>query len=243
MGLRKHSKAKETKKFDKRSADDLGIPNNSTSYVKSMHNDETVEYVHCNLKDAHVFQLPIASKPETGWSAMSMAKESWQGTIKVVNRDGFSGLLLLDRLSGAVFAVCPLADMERCTDSSRYFVVQVKDATKTAYMGVAFNERTAAFDFNVAIGSCKRERDSKELPPPDTEASEPLLKRDAAKTDWLLNSEDACIGDRSGSVEPEMKDAETPMKGRSSGMDLGTRKLSKLTPAHEILQEAPFCTL
>lgn len=60
-----------------------------------------------------------------------------------------------------VFAVCPVTDegaVEKCLDSGRYFVLRIKSPQgKQAYIGMAFNERNDAFDFNVALAEHKAE--------------------------------------------------------------------------------------
>ncbi len=64
-------------------------------------------------------------------------------------------IYLIDRNSGSEFARAPISDgaVERAVDSSRYFVVRcINPNTKQkAFIGLAFNERNDAFEFNVAL--------------------------------------------------------------------------------------------
>lgn len=61
--------------------------------------------------------------------------------------------------SGELFGVCPIPRgqlhiaVESATDSSRNFVLRLEDpATKRhAFIGMSFGDRSAAFDFNVAL--------------------------------------------------------------------------------------------
>lgn len=62
--------------------------------------------------------------------------------------------------SGDLFALCPIHEpgmrnvaVEGVADSSRYFVLRVEDpATKRhAFLGMGFDERGDAFDFNAAL--------------------------------------------------------------------------------------------
>eukprot|EP01083_Nonionella_stella_P067698 179247_1 len=63
-----------------------------------------------------------------------------------------------------IFAVAPIRDdencVERCIDSSRYFVIKIENASgRHMFIGVAFNERNDAFDFNTALQDAQKERE------------------------------------------------------------------------------------
>ena len=150
-------------KAKKLSAEDIGIPSNGDVYCQSLKDLETVEYVRCKIRDTHVFKVS-APRQSSGWSATELTEELWQGTVKVVDRGVFSGILLTDRVTDELFAVCPIEEeVERCTDSSRYFIVKVKNARdgKTSRVGLAFNERSQAFDFNIALETSKKEQQAR----------------------------------------------------------------------------------
>ena len=66
------------------------------------------------------------------------------------------------KCSGTEFAACPIPAGERpqavepVTDSSRYFVLRLLDPShpqRRAFVGLGFNDRSEAFDFNVALVS------------------------------------------------------------------------------------------
>lgn len=69
--------------------------------------------------------------------------------------------------SNAVFAICQVTDdaaVERTLDSGRYFVLRITNAQgRHAFIGIAFNERNDAFDFNVALNEFKNELEREEL--------------------------------------------------------------------------------
>lgn len=161
---RKSSILSKQKKVDNSSANDVGVPNDGAAYLKSLENAEIVEYVRCKLNDAYILKAPI-SRPDSGWKATELKEELWKGTIKVVDRDSHSVIVLVDNAAN-IFAVWPIEDddtVERCTDSSRYFIVKTKDASIAGYkfIAIAFNERTDAFEFNVALQTSKREREDR----------------------------------------------------------------------------------
>ena len=67
-------------------------------------------------------------------------------------------VMLEDCEAGTLFARCPLdndkpeVSVEPVTDSSRYFVLRVVDSTgRHAFLGMGFNERSDAFDFNITL--------------------------------------------------------------------------------------------
>ena len=139
------------------------IPSSGSAYFQSLENSEIIEYVRCNLADAHILDIDI-DRPAGGWSATGFAEDLWQGTVKVVDRGGLSVILLIDKVSNEVTAVFPIVDggsVERCVDSSRYFVIRVKNEEDgiSKHIAVAFNERTSAFDFNVALETSRREKE------------------------------------------------------------------------------------
>ena len=72
--------------------------------------------------------------------------------MKIVAKGRLAVIMLIDNANNT-FAVCPVSDdgaVERTVDSGRYFVLRIQNAQgRHAYIGIAFNERNDAFDFNV----------------------------------------------------------------------------------------------
>ena len=141
-------------------AEEAGVPNEAAAYLQSLEDPEVIERVRCSIPDAHVFKLPTR-QTAGGWRGADWDQEVWQGTLKVVERGDLTVILLVDRTTGAIFAVCPVKDgaVDRCVDSSRYFVLRVENANgRHMYIGMAFNERNDAFDFNTSLEDARRER-------------------------------------------------------------------------------------
>lgn len=86
--------------------------------------------------------------------------------MKIVAKGKLAVILLVDS-ENKTFAVCPVTDdtaVERTLDSGRYFVLRIQNAQKQkAFIGIAFNERNDAFDFNVALSDFKSECERDEL--------------------------------------------------------------------------------
>ncbi len=144
--------------------------------------DEIIQRTRLKIPNAHVFKLP--PKPTGGgWRGADWSDKIWQGTLKVVERSSSSGgesngttaVLLVDADEERnVFAVCPIRHhalndrnysrssngVDRCVDSSRYFVLRIQNAEgRHTYIGLAFNERNDAFDFNTALEDSRREKE------------------------------------------------------------------------------------
>lgn len=134
--------------------------------------DELIERVRLKILNAHVFKLP--PKPSSGgWRGADWRDKVWQGTLKVVERGENTAVLLVDAQEERnIFAVCPIMHnidgknnvgngIDRCIDSSRYFVLRIQNAQgRHMYIGLAFNERNDAFDFNTALEDSRREKES-----------------------------------------------------------------------------------
>ncbi|GKY97598.1 hypothetical protein MPSEU_000718200 [Mayamaea pseudoterrestris] len=145
-------------------AEQAGVPNEAAAYLHSLEDSEVIERVRCNISDAHVFKLPPA-QTAGGWRGADWDQEVWQGTLKVVERGNLTVVLLVDKNTNAIFAVCPVKEgaVDRCVDSSRYFVLRVESATgRHMFIGVAFNERNDAFDFNTSLEDARREKQAEE---------------------------------------------------------------------------------
>jgi adaptin ear-binding coat-associated protein 1/2 len=157
-------------------AEQAGVPNEAAAYLKSLEDPTVIERVRCTIPEAHIFKLP--TKPSSGgWRGADWDKEVWQGTLKVVERGDLTVVLLVDTSNpGSIFAVCPVKDgaVDRCVDSSRYFVLRVENGCsgKHMFIGMAFNERNDAFDFNTSLEDARREKEA------EKEASEAAQKYD-----------------------------------------------------------------
>ena len=106
------------------------------------------------LPQCHVFKIPTRRSAD-GHRASDWPKEpTWSGKCKVIAKGKTAAVVLVDQ-NNATFAVCPVTDdsaVERVLDSGRYFVLRIQNAQgKHAFIGIAFNERNDAFDFNVAL--------------------------------------------------------------------------------------------
>ena len=156
-------------------AEEAGVPNEAGAYLQSLEDPEVIERVRCQIPEAHVFKLP--PRPGAGgWRGADWDKEVWQGTLKVVERGDLTVILLVDSKTQAIFAVCPVREgcVERTVDSSRYFVLRVENGVtgKHIYVGMAFNERNDAFDFNTSLEDARREKEA------EKEATENAKKYD-----------------------------------------------------------------
>eukprot|EP01038_Epipyxis_sp_PR26KG_P004613 gene4613-6490_t len=121
---------------------------------------DEVERTLCQLPQVHVFKIP-ARKSADGYRASDWPKDpTWSGKLKIVSKGRTAAIILMDD-KNQTFAICPVTDdaaVERTLDSGRYFVLRIKNAQdRHAFIGIAFNERNDAFDFNVALAEFKSE--------------------------------------------------------------------------------------
>lgn len=135
-------------------------------FTASSSEESEIERTLCQLPEVYVFKIPVRSSAE-GYRAADWPKDHmWTGKIKIVAKGNTAYIFLLGA-DDKVFALCPVTDdnaVERTVDSGRYFVLRIQNAQgKHAYIGIAFNERNHAFDFNVTLSEHKEslERESK----------------------------------------------------------------------------------
>lgn len=85
---------------------------------------------------------------------------TWTGKVKIISRGRVCSIVLLDN-ENKIFAVCYASEdgaVERTLDSGRYFVLRITNQQgRHAFIGIAFNERNDAFDFNVTLSEFKNE--------------------------------------------------------------------------------------
>lgn len=74
--------------------------------------------------------------------------------------------IILSDDKNQVFAICQVTDdaaVQRTLDSGRYFVLRITNQQgRHAFIGIAFNERNDAFDFNVALSEFRGEIEREE---------------------------------------------------------------------------------
>jgi len=144
-----------------------GKPSDAAVFLQSLQNPEIVERVRAKIQNAHVFKLPPRQSASVGWRGADWKEKVWQGTVKVVERGDLTAVLLVDKSKGSIFAVCPVKEgaVDRCVDSSRYFVLRIENANgRHMFIGVAFNERNDSFDFYTALEDSRREREMEKNP-------------------------------------------------------------------------------
>mmetsp|Transcript_688 Transcript_688/g.967 ORF Transcript_688/g.967 Transcript_688/m.967 type:complete len:286 (-) Transcript_688:2169-3026(-) len=144
-----------------------GNPSDAAIFLQSLKDPTIVERVRATILNAHVFKLPPKQSASVGWRGADWKEKVWQGTLKVVERGDLTAVLLVDRSEGSTFAVCPVKEgaVDRCVDSSRYFVLRIENANgRHMFIGLAFNERNDSFDFNTSLEDSKREREQEKNP-------------------------------------------------------------------------------
>ena len=118
------------------------------------------EYESVLLVKPEVFVYRIPPRPGArGYRAdeWKLDQPDWTGRLKVVSRGKKLNVRLEDKTSGELFALAPVdahpgVAVEAVLDSSRYFVLRlVNEGGQTAFVGIGFQDRGDAFDFNVAL--------------------------------------------------------------------------------------------
>ncbi|KAK6780647.1 hypothetical protein RDI58_022831 [Solanum bulbocastanum] len=121
--------------------------------------EESFEHTLLVVREVSVFKIP--PRPTSGGYKCGEWLQSdkiWTGRLRVVSCKERCEIRLEDPNSAELFAACFVppgqreSSVESVLDSSRYFVLKIEDGRgKHAFIGLGFNERNEAFDFNVAL--------------------------------------------------------------------------------------------
>ncbi|CAD7955660.1 unnamed protein product [Amoebophrya sp. A120] len=120
--------------------------------------EQQIEYTILNRRDVNAFQVPPRATA-AGHRAEEWKNCIWQGKVWVVAKGPHVVLRLVKPATEEMFlqSVIEHGDhekfIERTVDSSRYFVLRVvhPGTKKTAYIGLGFEDRNDAFDFNCCL--------------------------------------------------------------------------------------------
>ncbi|GKV01840.1 hypothetical protein SLEP1_g14358 [Rubroshorea leprosula] len=125
----------------------------------SFEEEESLEHTLLVVREVSVYKIPPRST-SGGYKCGEWLQSDkiWSGRLRVVSCKDRCEIRLEDPNTGELFAACFLQpgqrdnSVEPALDSSRYFVLKIEDGHgKHAFIGLGFNERNEAFDFNVAL--------------------------------------------------------------------------------------------
>jgi len=132
--------------------------------------EEDFEHTLLVLRQCFVYKIPprtsLAGYRAKDWD---LEKPLWTGRALITAR-AEQCFVKLETHDGQEFALCKVdpntGSIEPVIDSSRYFVLRIEDGKgHHAFIGLGFNERSDAFDFNATIlDHQKHVRQSKETP-------------------------------------------------------------------------------
>lgn len=136
-----------------------------------MDDADDIEYALLNKREVMIYQIPPASS-SSGHKAEDWKACIWRGRCRVVGKGKDLTIRMLDPSTSELFAQCliPNGDhehyVERVVDSSRYFVLKITNGARHAFIGLGFEDRNDAFDFNCALSDFKATWDRDKAPAP-----------------------------------------------------------------------------
>ncbi|XP_072536699.1 adaptin ear-binding coat-associated protein 1-like [Salminus brasiliensis] len=116
------------------------------------------ESILCVKPDVSVYRIPPrASNRSVRAADWKLDAPDWTGRMRVTAKGKVAYIKLEDKISGELFAQAPVDQypgiaVETVSDSSRYFILRIQDDSgRSAFIGIGFEDRGDAFDFNVAL--------------------------------------------------------------------------------------------
>ena len=122
--------------------------------------DMEIERTLSQIGEVFVFQIPPRSTASGHRAEDWPKKQAWAGKMRITAKGDLATIQLIDKDTGKLFASCPVkrgddSAYEKVTDSSRYFALKVVNGAKHAFIGIAFQQRSDAFEFNVTLNDFK----------------------------------------------------------------------------------------
>ncbi|KAJ3050875.1 hypothetical protein HDU99_008553 [Rhizoclosmatium hyalinum] len=123
-----------------------------------MADDDHYESVLLVIRECTAYRIPPRHRAQ-GYKAGDWDVNSflWKGRLRIIAKGDACFINLEDGTTGELFATCDYppdgSTVEPVLDSSRYFVLTLVDKAsgRKAFIGMGFQERSDAFDFNVAL--------------------------------------------------------------------------------------------
>ncbi|XP_050414013.1 adaptin ear-binding coat-associated protein 1 isoform X1 [Patella vulgata] len=120
--------------------------------------DFAYERVLCVKNEVFVYRIP-PRQSNRGYRAADWKLDApdWTGRLRVIAKGKELVMKLEDKEKGDLFAQCPVDEypgiaVESVLDSSRYFVIRIKDeGGRSAFIGIGFADRADSFDLNVTL--------------------------------------------------------------------------------------------
>lgn len=127
----------------------------------------SLERVTFSFDGIYIYQIPPLRSLKEGYnsSQWDLNNPLWQGGIRVVEVDNDNGdvecvIRLQDTKTGELFAEAPYSAAGKGVDSvngsSRLFAITVVDSGRRAVLGLGFPDRSASFEFNIALQDFKK---------------------------------------------------------------------------------------
>ncbi|KAF2861790.1 adaptin ear-binding coat-associated protein 1 NECAP-1 [Piedraia hortae CBS 480.64] len=123
--------------------------------------ESAIQRVLFATENVHVFTIPPITSTKgfaaSGWS--TTGKEIFKARLRIIETTVEAqikvDIVLEDSGTGELFAAAPYTNaavVQQANDSSRFFALRVQgEGGMKATLGIMFEERGAAFDFNVAL--------------------------------------------------------------------------------------------
>jgi len=116
--------------------------------------------------EVFVYRIPPRSNA-AGYKASEWDLQTplWTGSLVITAKKNDLYIRLLNPNNREVFAECKLKQggvsgiVEAVLDSSRYFVLRVENNQRTAFIGLGYNDRNDASEFNITLHDFQRRLD------------------------------------------------------------------------------------